>query len=492
MRNLAFAILFGLSGAASSQSEVDHILVLDRSASMANDAKFIAAQNAANFYIDMTPNGDGLGVVPFATNAGPSVFTLQAITTVPNTRFLAENWVDSLTMGTLTSIGDGMSLASDQAQASATGNSNCTFLLISDGIQNAPSSWSSVSANVTDSGCSAYTIAVGPAADEALLQNIAGELDGRYLYGPGPGADAPDVAANNLSVGNLSEFANAMSRGRQRLLHEIGTVPTFRSEFELPPDQIYTVYVDEGVSRLSFMLDWHSINEPDCDNPAVSNGCFGKDLALRLIRPDGTEISPTMLPYAFEDIVSGHVGWTVVVPDAGEWTLVVNADSFYTWYDIPFQVIVSGEADFSADLILDDQTGNRHLSGSWVPIQAQLSAATSLESAEVIATVTAPDGGETSVTLCDDGMHDDGAAGDGRYAAYYAYTHQTTRLGDSSELGLPLLRPPYEGSYQVELHATIGALQRESLGAFVVTRDPVMVFRDDFERAPSAGGCIDS
>ena len=457
---------------------VDHLLVIDRSGSMNSDGKFVAAQNAANFYIDITRNNDGLGVIPYHTDVDPAPFALRTVTTVPNVRADAENYVDSLITGNLTSIGDGLAEAVNQRNTSPTGNPQCSFVLLTDGIETADTRWADVSSDVIDTGCPVTTIAFGQSSAETLLQDIATATGGLFFYNDvfvsarGP-EGSTSLADANLELGNTYEYAQAASEGRVRLLQERGVVPILQSEFELPPDQIHKVYIDETVNEVLFSLDWHSINEPDCDNPQVSNGCFGKDLSLKLIKPDGKEIDPAQLDYTFEDVVSGHVGWRVTNPMEGEWTLVVNADSFYVWYEVPYQVIVSGPTHLTAELLLADRTGAQFTTGNRVPIHAFVSSDKPLAGADVKAEVTAPNGAVTLVMLYDDGQHGDGQADDGFYSGEYTQVNQASRVFPSSEDGGSKADTPIdEGAYRVRLLVGIDDVQRESLGSFAVQEAP--------------------
>lgn len=458
---------------------VDHLLVLDRSGSMNSDGKFIAAQNAANFYIDITRNSDGLAVIPYETDVDPEPFDLREVTVVPNVRADAENYVDALNTGNLTSIGDGLFEAATQRNATPTGNPLCSFVLLSDGVETAGEYWNDVQADVIATGCPVTTIAFGQDSDETLMQNIATSTGGQYFYNDVFVSSALSAASissvgtlaeMNLDLGNTYEYAQALGAGRVRLLQDEGIVPILQSEFELPPDQVHSVYVDETVNEVLFALDWHSINEPDCDNSDVSNGCFGKDLALRLISPSGKEYSRDALGYTFEDIVSGHVGWYFDAPEQGEWKIVVNADSFYVWYDIPYQVIVSGPSSLTAELLTPSIIGDRYVTGNSVPIRAFVSSDGPLPDAEVIAEVTAPNGAMTTVQLFDDGAHDDGAADDGFYNGTYTQVTQAQigRIGNGEDGGKPTRDPLDEGSYQVRLLVQLDEIQREALGAFSV------------------------
>lgn len=464
-------------------NNVDHLLVLDRSGSMNSDGKFTAAKNAANFYIDITRNNDGLGVIPYHTDVDPAPYSLRAVTTVPNVRADAENYVDSLTIGNLTSIGDGLAEATTQRNASPTANPLCSFVLLSDGIETADQYWNNIKGDVIATGCPVTTIAFGQSSDETLMQDIATETGGLFFYNDvfvsADGVVAAGVngtnaintlAATNLALGDTYEYAQAQGEGRVRLLQEEGVVPETPDEFNFPPDQIHSVYIDETVDEALFSLDWVSMNAPDCDNPKVSTGCFGIDLSLKLIQPDGKAIDPAQVPYTFEDIVSGHVGFRVPNPMTGEWTLIVNSARIYTWQDMPYQVIVSGPSSLTAELLLPDRIGSRYQTGNQVPIHAFISSNQPMTGAVAIADVTAPDGTVTPVRLYDDGQHNDGHPNDGFYAGVYTQVNQAEMVFDQSgeDGGKPARTPLDEGAYRVRLRVTLGELQREALGSFSV------------------------
>ena len=65
-----------LASVVYTNDHTDEVLVLDRSGSMLDDSKIDAARRAASFYVDITRNNDGLGVVPFNEDINPAPFPL--------------------------------------------------------------------------------------------------------------------------------------------------------------------------------------------------------------------------------------------------------------------------------------------------------------------------------------------------------------------------------------------------------------------------------
>ena len=97
--------------------------------------KLDAAQDAANFYVDVTRDEDGLAVGPYNGNVDPVPFDLEVVT--GTVRDDAKTFINGLTAGGMTSIGDGLKEAVRQRDSSETGNPRCSFVLLSDGMENA-------------------------------------------------------------------------------------------------------------------------------------------------------------------------------------------------------------------------------------------------------------------------------------------------------------------------------------------------------------------
>jgi hypothetical protein len=165
-----------------SSGKVDHVLVIDRSGSMGygTHPRLPAAQDAARFYVDITRQDDGLAIVPYNENVAPAPFVLASVS--PLLRAAAKQYIGGLSAGGSTSIGDGLQEAVNQRSGSPTGNPACSFVLLSDGMENAPLYWSNVKAAVKASGCPVTAIAFGPESNETLMQDIAAATGGPMLY----------------------------------------------------------------------------------------------------------------------------------------------------------------------------------------------------------------------------------------------------------------------------------------------------------------------
>ena len=159
----------------------DQVLVIDRSGSMSEYNKMPSARDAANLYVDVTQDKDGLAVIGFDDHLNPPApFPMQTVD--PTVRDAAHTFINALTPAGMTSIGIGLQEAINQRNSSKTGNPRCSIVLLSDGMENYPPMYADIKADLQALGCPVTTIALGPASDETLLQQIASDNGGLYFY----------------------------------------------------------------------------------------------------------------------------------------------------------------------------------------------------------------------------------------------------------------------------------------------------------------------
>ena len=432
----------------------DQVLIIDRSMSMSAGTpdRLSAAKDAASFYVDVTRIDDGLAVVPYHHDVAPDPFDMQEVDS--SVRLDAKAYINDLEPDGWTSIGDGLKEAINQVSGSPTGNPICSFVLLSDGMENEEEFWVDVETDVINSGCPVTTIAFGPESDETLMQEIASATGGLYFYNDvyissvsGPESASP--ADMSLDLGNTYEYAEARAEGRQRLLAEKGQVSHNN------PQNKHAVMVDETISEAVFSLDWYEQ--------------YYADLKFTLVDPQGRTYDSSDPGYSFQDDTNHHVGFRVPNPEPGLWSLIVD------WVQseegtVPYQVYVSGASIITLELLLPDRLGHDYYTGDQVPIYAILSSKQPIPNVLVEAFVTAPDGTETTVPMFDDGEHGDGAPSDGFYAGLYTALNQ-------AEIVYPSIEdaehdPDDEGGYRVLARATHEKFQREAMGAFAILEGP--------------------
>jgi hypothetical protein len=424
---------------------------------MSLDDRLVAAKDAASFYVDVTRNHDGLAVVPYNHDiVAPAPWPMREILGASD-RDDAKVYINdpSLSATGMTSIGAGLLGAVKELGDSTTDNPLCSFVLLSDGMENTAPMWADAEVHdaVLETGCPVTTIAFGPESDETLMQQIATETGGLYFYNDvfvsstTAGVRAtPTMADVDLALANTYEYAEGLAEGRQRLLAEKG-VMTEAAAVE------HEVYVDETLSEAVFSLDWYS--------PSFAL------LGLSLVHEDGTKYTPA--EYTFADGTNQHVGFRLnggpLVLKPGTWTLhveVLQAEQEV----VPYQVMVSGQTWITLHLLLPDRLGAKYTTGNSVPIYALLTAHGPIPDALVEAFVTAPDGTETRVMLADDGQHDDGMPRDGLYAGLYTLVTQAEVVQPQGEDATS--EPDDEGGYRVLVRATHEKFTREAMGGFAV------------------------
>ena len=442
-----------------TEDQVDQVLIIDRSGSMGvgDPTRFSAAQDAASFYVDITRDDDGLAVVPYNDDVAPDPFGMAIVN--PSVRTDAKDYINKdLYPDGWTSIGDGLKEALNQLTFSPTGNPLCSFVLLSDGMENSELFWTDVMSDVIDSACPVTTISFGPESDETLMQEIAMETGGLYFYNdvvvstsPTSLATATTASDMTLDLGSTYEYAEGKAEGRQRLLAEKGTLSWENKE------DIYEVMVDKTISETVFSLDWYAAN------------ISGLDLVL--VDPKGEKHDLIDPGYTFEDTTNNHVGFRVPFPETGLWQMIVSWKENNEDESVPYQILVSGKSYLTLELLLPDRLGIQYYTGEIVPIYAILSTQEPLASVVVSGTVTSPDGAITKVPFYDDGDHGDGAKNDGLYAGVFTAVNQAEVKYPSVEEDFQY-EPNDEGGYRVLVCATHPNFQREALGAFSVLEGP--------------------
>jgi len=435
----------------------DQVLVIDRSGSMGVDDRLAAARDAAGFYVDATRIGDGLAVVAYQSVVDPPDPWGLRVINDPGDRQDAKDYIAPLTAGGMTSIGAGLQAAvSERGEGD---NPICSFVLLSDGMENTAPMWIAVRDDVLETGCPVTTIAFGPESDETLMQQIATETGGLYFYNDvyvstttAGGRAAPTRADADLDLANTYEYAEGLAEGRQRLLAEKGVASPDGAVAE------HEVFIDDSLTEVVFSLDWYAGLSP---GPGYDN------MVLTLESPSGRTFDPDTPGYSFFDYYYKHVGFRLNEDalEEGTWKLYVKVVDPEIGA-LPYQVLVSGQTRLTLHLLLPDRLGSSYTTGNRVPIYALLAANRPVPGALVEAFVTAPDGTQTLLILSDDGQHGDGAANDGLYAGLYTLVNQADAVPPQGEDDQSV--PNDEGGYRVLARATYDKLQREAMGAFSV------------------------
>lgn len=434
----------------------DVMVVLDRSGSMGGSTgKMQAAKNAAAMLVNELADNDQGGYVAFDTDADLQEQLDQVNSGAGSHREALQNAINAEAVLNRTSVGDGMETAATEHDAHGIADNMCSFVLLSDGYENEPAFWADVKAGVLDNGCAIHTIALGPEANELLMQQIAASAPGgSYDYADSSGTVLTSSSMDPAVVAPMFSWQNNLSRvydakavqiaGRQRL-------HTYKGTGRDQQFQEYKFYVDDASDRLVVAVGWQ--------NPTKG------EQQIELLNPEGNKVPVSTQAVQSTRRVS-PLGTNEVIevpkPQEGTWTLRV-ADLFQEYF-------VSATAQSLYELHLFTGTPVANLSqGVQVPILAGFVGPDGpVTGATMTATVEAPNGTVQTLMLHDDGNSGDGMADDGIYAGLYTATSDADAIPPNPKDVTEGEEPSNVGSYLVNVVGVRGKLRREAQGSFAI------------------------
>lgn len=340
-----------------------------------------------------------------------------------DTRQQAKLAIDGITEGGTTSIGSGLQTAQAQLLNNGDPLHSWAIVLLSDGYENTPPWVADILPAIVASKTVVHTIALGPDSDQNLLLDIASQTGGTYSYAP----DASALSSiYNIIIGQVS--------GQQTLFLESGAIQQGQIEEK-------SLTLDIGLFEATFSVIW---SEPNVIN-----------IALTLRQPDGRLIDPTVA--ANDPNIDFYAGSTfqyyrIRGPMAGIWTMRIYGASI-SLKDATaaaaqsYTALVTGHTDTTLNFYLDQSA---YQIGEHILLSAVLADQQPIRGAEITVLATAPasavepikplqewiqirrDSKPThssisatitqTITLYDDGLHNDGASDDGIYANIFTNT----------------------------------------------------------------------
>ena len=389
------------------RNDFDNVLIIDRSGSMddfAGNQPMESAKDAARLYVDSWRDGDQIGVVQFNETAAVTLTLRPWDFTSRNDAFTA---INDLTPFGGTCIGCGAQTGLDELVARGVSTHTWAMIVLSDGKENVGAINDFISAYNTrrDAGNQVpvvHTVALGPDADRARLENLANKTGGTFSFAAIPAGSVSTAAIDATSLtNNLGAIYRSISEevaGHEQIYSAINV------EAKLP--QTHTITVDGAASELVVILKTDS----------TLNGVIAN-----LYDPNDIYYQPSLVDS------NHHLVWRIPAPTAGEWKLGL----------FPFIIGVASteqdgaeyliEAAVDSELTMDVFLGlpvEERLVGKPMPIFVTLADTKPISGATMTAVVIAPNGALNAVSMHDNGAHDDGAAGDGFYGGTYLQTHQ--------------------------------------------------------------------
>lgn len=425
----------------SPRVSADNMLIIDRSGSMLG-AKLDAAKNAARLYVDSWRVGDKLGVVSYNSTPTPNMVLKDWTDSGTNTRGEAFTAIGSLTAEGGTAIGDALMLGLQQVQTGDPTH-DWALILLSDGVEEGTTTvdFSTAIANIvalTTKRPVIHAVAIGPNADGPKMQNAATATGGTYQFVSEP--LAVSAAGINASGGIVTTAS----------LNDPNS-PTLVNNRRLDLNLRYRFIASEVLGHQQSFTAVGPMKDNDLsqDNVIIPVEGSAAEISLSLsfdgfCQCDVTLTAPTLgfITPAEVDPSFRHITWRVANPPPGNWQLIIaykfigpnaaNTDAPQQVEALkPYLVQTAVKSDIILDVDFPVPVEDR-VSGVPMPIVASLTEFGPVTTAFVGATVLDPLGGSTFLTLLDDGLHGDGAAGDGIYAATY---YKTGLAGTSAGAG---------------------------------------------------------
>ena len=280
--------------------------VVDRSGSMVSYGYVDTTRTASKQFVGLLKVDDELGVVSFG-NTGTVEFPtppgLRLIAGQPD-RDAASNEIDGIAFGGCTFMGDGIVKARDLL---ATTSGNRGIVLFSDGYDNkgcdptnAGKPSAAVAAATLPAGVALHTCAMGPAADQVLLSQLATN-GGRYYYLP---AIDDLFEIYNYINGQVSGDAVAVIASAVASQSRVG------------------VMVDGLATSATFTVAWADPTFTYTAGRHRKDGLVG----IRLRNPAGRLLHPSASS-VHRIVGGGFVVFRIEEPAAGRWFVEVSTAS---------------------------------------------------------------------------------------------------------------------------------------------------------------------
>ncbi len=480
-------------------------LVIDASGSMLSPEDFPkinAAKSAALLYTDAAGENDQMAVVSFGgddNEPNEDATTLMNLSEVGPNRAEMRNKIRAINIpsrNVMTSIGDGLNNAQDELDTLQDANYQPFIVLLSDGKENEARFWAdnpAVRNRIVNSGAHVITIALGPDADQALMQSIANETGGYYYYvdlnTPSPPAKVDRPSRDSAVVSQFNDYLGLdysvrladVYKSSHELVNEHGRLWEESGALQAGNTKEYLINVNEdGFHQAVLAIYWSNPDanmDPKLIRPNGSLVQFG-DPGVQIRRQD------THVVYQLGDMAKGK--WTLNLTSTED-TDFISMLSGLSGAGLEMQVRFTPNQRTPELRDLDPNGIILFLRGLPIPIQATLvDQKGPVRGADVVARVLAPDGKIDTVPLFDDGAHEDGNANDGIYGNVYRRTTMASQTGQSDTSKEPGLN----GSYMVQVTANGVDSSEQRFQRFQKTGFQVFEFleRDDKTLDPDQDG----
>ena len=430
-----FTLVF--SSVGWSQSIADIVLIIDSSGSMEDNDPDDLRKAASQLFIALVSNDSDvqIAVVDFDDFA----VTLAPLTFADVNKTQLENAVNQVDSDGGTDIALGLRQGFEVLSASIAPDAKKAAVLLTDGDDNEPKTLQTYVGNYVARGWDVYTIGLGTEVNRDLLTRIAEETpEGEYYK-------------VDLNLSTVQEVYNKILAKVTRK----SILSSLRGYVNQDQQITKNVLIDGTVGQVDFSASW-----------------TGSTIEMVLVDPSGFEITPDIAAIhgIGYQVAPTFVIYTVDNPMEGEWEMKIKGTDIPPEGE-PYSLVVTGTSDFVTNFLAFEpsysvgdaiRVGLRVHEKFGDTSQPVLGAAVSAE-------VVRPDGRIETFNLFDDGIHNDGAAGDGVYASNYTNVDM---------LGTYLVRASAQNGFSREIEQQI------------IVGDIANVFVDGSTLIPAAGATL--
>ena len=336
----------------ANASPISVSLLVDRSGSMVASGYVDVTRSTSKLFVDLLQPNDRIGVVSFSDNATDVYSDAGLVDAIdgPGVNAAARNGIDAIPFGGCTYMGQGLQVARDQL-AGAPGNR--AIVLMSDGFDNkgcqtndATRPWAVDVAAGLPASMDVYTCAMGPASDQATLEQIASLTGGQYYFMP--------------TIDDLAEIYNYIRGNVSGDGVIVNTTSTASSSS-------VSAYVDCAAERVIFACQWHAKGLKWVGSTPRQSA----DIYVYLKTPDGKVVASNA-SWVHRRSGENYVIFTVADPRPGRWQVGVetcgDGHTRYTvggWVKSSLQLLVgldrfaAGAGSILANIGLQQQSGRK-------------------------------------------------------------------------------------------------------------------------------------
>lgn len=278
-------------------------LIIDSSGSMGSEDPQDLRKDASKAYLTVSKESDEVGVVDFDDDA---VLLSDPVAVGPN-RTALEQAIDQIDSSGGTDLGAGLDEGCASLDRATAAKRGAIFLTDGDG------SYNDEAACFAARGWPVYTIGLGDGVDDALLQEIATETNGRYL----PLNDATNIICEFQQI--RAELSGVTGSG----CGNTGTVAHGQTTSQ-------TLQIGSNIGQATVTMSYAGASPAPMPAAPRSGparrlaAADGTDLRMTLVAPDGTEYTrDTVSPDFIVSFGATFESFSVTNPAPGTWTVRV-------------------------------------------------------------------------------------------------------------------------------------------------------------------------